>query len=82
MAAPVAKGPVSAGDRLGTVTVTVDGKNEATVPLVAAESAAAASLPERFDADVPGPRVVAWAVAIGGVALAIAGFLALRRRRR
>jgi D-alanyl-D-alanine carboxypeptidase (penicillin-binding protein 5/6) len=83
VAAPaVAKGPVSSGERLGTVTVTVDGKAEATVPIVATQSAAAATLTERFDADVPGPRVVAWAVAAGAVVLAMVGFLALRRRRR
>jgi D-alanyl-D-alanine carboxypeptidase (penicillin-binding protein 5/6) len=83
IAAPVVvKGPVSAGERLGTVTVVVDGDARASVPLVATQSVAAASLTERFDADVPGPRFVAWAVAVGAVALAIAGIVALRRRRR
>jgi D-alanyl-D-alanine carboxypeptidase (penicillin-binding protein 5/6) len=81
-AAPVAKGPVSAGERFGTVTLTVDGKPEAKVPLVATQSAAAASLTERFDADVPGPRIVAWGVAAGAVVLAIGGSFVLRRRWR
>ena len=81
-AAPVAKGPVSAGERFGTVTLMVDGETKAKVPLVATESATAASLPERFDADVPGPRVVAWGVAAGAILLVIGGFVALRRRAR
>jgi serine-type D-Ala-D-Ala carboxypeptidase (penicillin-binding protein 5/6) len=76
----VVKGPVSAGERLGRATVVVDGEATATVPLVATESAAAASLPERFDADVPGPRIVAWLVAIAAVVLVIAAVVALRRR--
>jgi hypothetical protein len=78
----VVKGPISAGDRLGEATVLVDGDVEDTVPLVATKSAAAATLTERFDADVPGPRIVAWAVAVGAVALAIFGVIALRRRRQ
>jgi D-alanyl-D-alanine carboxypeptidase (penicillin-binding protein 5/6) len=78
----VVEGPISAGDRLGQVTVLVDGEVEDTVPLVAMKSVAAATLTERFDADVPGPRVVAWAVAVGAVALAIFGVIALLRRRQ
>jgi D-alanyl-D-alanine carboxypeptidase (penicillin-binding protein 5/6) len=76
----VIKGPVSAGERLGMATVVVGGKSAATVPLVATESAAAASLPERVDAEIPGPRIIVWFVAIGAVALAIAVLVALRRR--
>jgi D-alanyl-D-alanine carboxypeptidase (penicillin-binding protein 5/6) len=78
---PVVKGPVSAGERLGSVTLVVDGDARATVPLVATESAAAASLTERFDADVPGPRIFAWLVAAGLVALVIGAALMLRARR-
>lgn len=75
-------GPVSAGERLGTATVFVDGEEEGKVGLVAADSAAAASVTERFDAKVPGPRIVAWIVALAVVALVIAGALALRARSR
>ena len=75
-------GPVSAGERLGTATVFVDGEEEGKVALVATDSAAAASVTERFDADVPGPRFVAWIIAIAVVALLIAGVLALRARSR
>jgi hypothetical protein len=45
-------------------------------------SAPAATLLERFDGAVPGPRVIAWGVAVGGLALIFAGAVALYDRRR
>ena len=75
-------GPVDAGERLGSATILVGGERQAKVALVAVDSAAAASVTERFDAKVPGPRIVAWIAAIAVVALLIAAALALRARAR
>jgi D-alanyl-D-alanine carboxypeptidase (penicillin-binding protein 5/6) len=76
-----ADGPVSEGDRLGEAIVRVDGDAVGRVPLVATSSASAASLVERYDAAVPGPRVVAWAIAIAAIALVLSGMIALWDRR-
>jgi D-alanyl-D-alanine carboxypeptidase (penicillin-binding protein 5/6) len=75
-------GPIERGQRLGAVIVAVDGEAVGRTPLVAASSASSASLVERYDALVPGPRAVAWAVAIGGLALIFIGGVALWDRRR
>ena len=74
-------GPVSKGERLGEVVVTVDGEAVGRTPLAATASASAASLVERYDAAVPGPRVVAWGVAIGVVAVLLIGLIAVWDRR-
>ncbi len=78
----VVDGPLRRGEQLGTATVIVGGEEQAEVALVASESADAASLTERVDAKVPGPRIVTWIVAIAGVSLLIAAALALRARSR
>lgn len=74
-------GPVSKGDRLGEVIVTVDGEAVGRTPLVATASASAASLVERYDAAVPGPRAVAWGLAIAALALLLVGLVAAWDRR-
>lgn len=83
------KGPVVAGDRLGAATITVDGSEQARVPLVAARSEDAASLIERIDAGLPGRRLGAWGVlALGALTAALVITLAIvwvfrhQRRRR
>jgi hypothetical protein len=78
------EGPVHRGQRLGRARVTVDGEPMQRVALVAVRSVGEATALERFDGAVPGPRVVAWGVAVGGLALLFTGALALydRRRRR
>ena len=78
------EGPVRRGERLGRASVTVDGEPTQRVALVAARSVGEATALERFDGVIPGPRVLAWGVAVGGLALLFAGALALydRRRRR
>ena len=53
-------GPVARGERLGQVSVSVDGDVVARAPLAATRAAAAASLLDRYDAAIPGPRAVAW----------------------
>ncbi len=75
------EGPAARGERLGRVMVTVDGQRAAGVPLAAVRSVGAASLLERFDGAIPGPRALAWAVAVGGLALLFAAGLALYDRR-
>jgi D-alanyl-D-alanine carboxypeptidase (penicillin-binding protein 5/6) len=76
------EGPVARGQRLGRVAVTVDGEQAEQVPLVAARAVPEATVLERFDSAVPGPRLVAWGVAVGGLALLFAGGVALYDRRR
>ena len=75
------EGPIERGERFGTIVVTLDGEAAGRVPLVAATGADAASLLERYDAAVPGPRVAAWGIAIGGLALVLIGAIALWDRR-
>jgi D-alanyl-D-alanine carboxypeptidase (penicillin-binding protein 5/6) len=75
------EGPVSEGQGLGEVVVTVDGEVVGRSKLEATSSASAASLLERYDAAVPGPRLVAWAVAIAALALVFVGAIALWDRR-
>jgi serine-type D-Ala-D-Ala carboxypeptidase (penicillin-binding protein 5/6) len=66
------KGPIVAGEELGWAVVTVDGKPEARVELIAARSADEASLIERIDASLPGSRVGAWGLmALGALALTL-----------
>jgi D-alanyl-D-alanine carboxypeptidase (penicillin-binding protein 5/6) len=78
-------GPVARGERLGSALVTVDGVREARVPLIAARSAAEASLLERIDAALPGRRAAAWGLlgfGVLGVALFSGAAVALLRRAR
>jgi D-alanyl-D-alanine carboxypeptidase (penicillin-binding protein 5/6) len=64
------EGPVERGERLGAAIVTVDGAQEARVPLRATRSEEAASLIERIDASLPGERAGAWGLLIlGGMAV-------------
>ena len=76
------EGPIERGQGLGTAAVTLEGEPVAEIELVAARAAPEASVLERFDGAVPGPRAIAWAVAIGGFALILALALAIRDRRR
>ena len=76
------EGPIERGERLGRATVTLDGELVERVPLRAARSVAEASVLERFDAAVPGPRACRVAVAVGGCAGWSRSALALVRRRR
>ena len=75
------EGPVSEGERLGEVIVVVDGQAVGRSPLAAAASASAASLVERYDAAVPGPRLVAWGIAVAALALAFIGLIVVWDRR-
>ena len=77
------EGPIERGERLGRATVRLDGERVGRVPLVAARAVDAATLLERYDAAIPGSRVVAVALAVAVVALivAFAAWLFARRRR-
>jgi serine-type D-Ala-D-Ala carboxypeptidase (penicillin-binding protein 5/6) len=70
------EGPIAEGERLGSVTVTVDGREVDSVPLVAARSADAATTLEKLRARVP---VAAAVAALAFVVILIAVLLARRR---
>lgn len=76
------EGPLERGERLGTATVSVDGETVARVALKAGRAVPAASLLERFDGAVPGPRAVAWLVAVGGLGLIFVIAIVIFDRRR
>jgi serine-type D-Ala-D-Ala carboxypeptidase (penicillin-binding protein 5/6) len=78
------EGPIRRGRRLGRAVVAVDGETVGRVALVAGRSVPEASTLERLDSAIPGPRLAAWGVAIGALALVFAAALAIydRRRRR
>ena len=76
------EGPVRRGERLGRATVILDGRPVAGVALAAARGVPEATLLQRFDSLVPGPRAIAWAVAVAGLALVFVAALALYDRRR
>jgi D-alanyl-D-alanine carboxypeptidase (penicillin-binding protein 5/6) len=69
------EGPVSRGERLGTVTVTIDGSEAGSAPLVAARSADAASFGDKLRSRLPGPTAL---VLIGAVVILIGVALAFR----
>jgi D-alanyl-D-alanine carboxypeptidase (penicillin-binding protein 5/6) len=69
------KGAVSEGQKLGTVSVTVDDRPAGNSPLLAAKSVAAASLPQKVVAAVLSPLIL---VPIG-LLLLIGGTLLVRR---
>jgi len=69
-------GPIDKGERLGTVTVTVDGREAGSSPLVAAHSADAATLFEKLRSRVA--EIVAVA-ALAAVVILIVVLLARRR---
>jgi D-alanyl-D-alanine carboxypeptidase (penicillin-binding protein 5/6) len=75
------EGPVSSGEPLGTVTVTVNGESAGSTELIAATAAPAASLGDRVDAALPGSRAVAWLFVIAVIAIVALAVLRLRARR-
>jgi serine-type D-Ala-D-Ala carboxypeptidase (penicillin-binding protein 5/6) len=75
-------GPVERGERLGRAVVSVDGEPAGEVALVAARAVPSASLVERLDDAVPGPRPVLWAVAVMCVGVGFGGIVVLVDRRR
>jgi serine-type D-Ala-D-Ala carboxypeptidase (penicillin-binding protein 5/6) len=86
--APAAvEAPIRRGQRLGTATVTVDGKPVGRVPAIAARPVkpAASGLVASVDDAVPGPRIVVWllvAAAAAFVILIAAAFVGRRSGRR
>lgn len=76
------EGPIERGERLGTVLVAVDGETVDRVALKAARAVPEASVLERFDGAVPGPRAVAWLVAVGGLGLVFVAAIVIFDRRR
>jgi D-alanyl-D-alanine carboxypeptidase (penicillin-binding protein 5/6) len=75
------EGPIARGERLGRATVTLDGELVERVPLRAERAVNEASLLQRYDAAVPGPRTLAVLVGIAVLTGLLAAVIALLRRR-
>lgn len=71
-------GDVSEGQRLGSVTVTVDGRLAGASPLVASRSVAAATLADRAVAVAQDPAVL---MPLGAIVILVGVLLAIRGRR-
>lgn len=76
------EGPVERGERLGRVMLSVDGEPAGGAPLVAERAIPPASLVERLDDVVPGPRLLVWGLALACLALGSGAMLVLAGRRR
>ena len=76
------EGPIDAGQRLGRAVVTVDGERRAAVPLLAVSAAPEASLAQRVDTAIPGPRAAAWLLLIAVIAIVLIGAVAVAGRAR
>lgn len=70
------EGPIARGERLGRVVVSVDGERRGRSALIAARAVAKASIGDRVDSALPGPRALAWLIVTGLVAAA--AIIALR----
>jgi D-alanyl-D-alanine carboxypeptidase (penicillin-binding protein 5/6) len=75
------EGPIERGQQVGSLGVTIDGEEVATVPLVAARSVDKANLIERLDADLPGGRAALLLIP-GIVAAGLIGVAWSRSHRR
>jgi D-alanyl-D-alanine carboxypeptidase (penicillin-binding protein 5/6) len=78
-APPEVEGPIERGERLGKVTVTVDGRDAGTVPLVVARAAEDATVLEQVTGRLPGPIAL---VAAGAGVILIGVAVARRRAER
>jgi serine-type D-Ala-D-Ala carboxypeptidase (penicillin-binding protein 5/6) len=76
------EGPVERGERLGRAVVLVDGEPAGEVALVAARAVPSATLVERLDEIVPGPRFLLWAVVAICVGVGFGGIVVVVDRRR
>jgi serine-type D-Ala-D-Ala carboxypeptidase (penicillin-binding protein 5/6) len=75
------EGPIAKGERLGKVTVSIDGEPVASAGLISGHSAPAADIGDKLDSAIPGPRALAWILltALLALALIVAFRLATRR---
>lgn len=64
------EGPIERGERLGRVIVTVDGERRGRSALIAARAVAKASIADRLDSALPGPRPLAWLIVTALIAAA------------
>jgi serine-type D-Ala-D-Ala carboxypeptidase (penicillin-binding protein 5/6) len=72
------EGPIERGQRLGNVTVSVDGREIGTVPAVAARAADEASLLEQARGRYAGAAIL---IAIGAAGVILIGLVVIRRAR-
>jgi D-alanyl-D-alanine carboxypeptidase (penicillin-binding protein 5/6) len=75
-------GPIDRGERLGQATVTLDGELVDRVPLLAARAVGEASVVQRLDSAIPGPRPVLVILVLVVLAGAVAAVVAVVRRQR
>lgn len=76
------EGPLEAGERVGEAVVLVDGSPRGRTPIVAAAAVPKATVADRVDAALPGPRFVAWALLTVLLAAAAIALMRLFRHRR
>jgi serine-type D-Ala-D-Ala carboxypeptidase (penicillin-binding protein 5/6) len=75
------EGPIERGERLGSVTVLIDGERAGRSPLVAARAVPAADLGDKLDDAIPGPRLIAFGLITAALAIALIALVwALVRR--
>ena len=72
------EGPIERGERLGEVTVSVDGREAGTVPVVAARAADEASFLEQARGRYAGVAIL---IAIGAAGVILIGLVVIRRAR-
>jgi serine-type D-Ala-D-Ala carboxypeptidase (penicillin-binding protein 5/6) len=75
------EGPIERGERLGSVTVLVDGERAGRSALVAARAVPAADLGDRLDEAIPGPRLLAFGLITAALALALIALVRVLVRR-
>jgi serine-type D-Ala-D-Ala carboxypeptidase (penicillin-binding protein 5/6) len=75
------EGPIERGEKLGSVTVLVDGERAGRSALVAARAVPAADLGDKLDDAIPGPRLVAFGLITAALALALIAVVRVLLRR-
>jgi serine-type D-Ala-D-Ala carboxypeptidase (penicillin-binding protein 5/6) len=76
------EGPLRRGQRVGRADVFAGGEPVGRVALLAARSVPEATLLERVDSGVPGPRAVLWLALGAGAGAIVIGIVTVLRRRR